>query len=29
VTAQDGLWATWCAERALRELHQPREIAAG
>jgi predicted dehydrogenase/threonine dehydrogenase-like Zn-dependent dehydrogenase len=29
VTAQDGLWATWCAEQAGRGLHQPREIAAG
>ena len=29
VTAQDGLWATWCAEQAGRGLHQAREIAAG
>ena len=29
VTAQDGLWATWCAERTLRELYQSGEMSAG
>lgn len=29
VTARDGFWATWCAERAVRALYQPRETAAG
>jgi predicted dehydrogenase len=26
VTAQDGLWATWCAERALRQIQLGRQL---